>query len=206
MCFEHKLPKRLFSGYGGRLGAIAFIGSAACLLMTGLLIRLFSGDFEVLVLKNSAAFSEKAPLAMILVSALGSFVTRVIAKDINATTPGLNVVLSASVCGFVGGIVFLFLPTWGPIASLYWYAGNFAGMSSNSILDSHTRILLAGAITGVFLAGLHYYGSGVGGLLGFSAFLAVFVLKCFLRYAHSEGIDSFHEIHAGDGKTFALPR
>src|SRR5262249_47186498 len=32
--FEHRLPKRLFSGYGGRLGAIAFAGSVACLLLT----------------------------------------------------------------------------------------------------------------------------------------------------------------------------
>src|SRR5262249_3951235 len=40
--FEHKLPRRLFSGYGGRLGAIAFAGSVACLLFTGLLIRLVS--------------------------------------------------------------------------------------------------------------------------------------------------------------------
>jgi len=206
MYFEHKLPKRLFSGYGGRLGAIAFIGSVSCLMITGLLIRLISGDFQVVVLKDSAAFSEKAPLAMILASALGSFLTRVLAKNLNSTIPGLNVVLSASVCGFVGGIIFLFLPTWGPMASLYWYAGNFAGMSSTSILDSHARILLAGAITGVFLARLHYYGSGVGGLLGFSAFLAVIVLKCFLRYAHPEGIDGFYEIHDGDGKSLALTR
>jgi len=71
---------------------------------------------------------------------------------------GLNITLSASVCGFVGGLVFLSLPPLGPIASLYWYAGNFAGMSSTSILHSHPRILLAGAMTGVFLAGLHYYG------------------------------------------------
>ena len=206
MCFEHKLPKRLFNGYGGRLGAIAFIGSAACLMVTGLLIRLFLGDFQVVVLKDSATFSEKAPLAMILTSALGSFLTRVLAKDINSTIPGLNGVLSASVCGFVGGIVFLFLPPLGPIASLYWYAGNFAGMSSTAILDSHARILLAGAMTGVFLAGLHYYGSGAGGLLGFSAFLAVIVLKCFLRYAHPEGINGFHGIHDADGKRLALTR
>ena len=99
---------------------------------------------------------------------------------------------------------FSILPPLGPIASLYWYAGNFAGMSSPSILNSHARILLAGVITGVFLAGLHYYGSGVGGLLGFSAFLAVIILKCFLRYAHPEGIDGFHEIHDGDGQSLAL--
>jgi hypothetical protein len=203
MYFEHKLPKRLFSGYGGRLGAIAFVGSAACLMLTGLLIRLFSGDFQVVVLKDSAAFSEKAPLAMILASALGSFLTRILAKDINSTTPGLNVVLSASLCGFLGGILFLFVPTLGPIASLYWYAGNFAGMSSTSILDSHARILIAGAITGVFLAGLHYFASGVGGLLGFSAFLAVIVLRSFLCYAHPGVI---HEIHGVDGKTLALTR
>jgi len=206
MCFEHRLPKRLFSGHGGRLGAIAFVGSAACLLTTGLLIRLFSGDFQVVVLKDGAKFSEKTLLVMILASALGSLATRVVAKDINSTVPGLDIVLSASVCGFVGAMVFLFLPVLGPIASVYWYAGNFAGMSSNSILDSHARILLAGAITGVFLAGLHCYGSGLGGLLGFSAFLAVLVVKCFLPYAHSEGIDAFHEIHAGDGKTLALTR
>jgi len=103
----------------------------------------------------------------------------------------LNVTLSASLCGFVGGIVFLFLPPLGPIASLYWYAGNFAGMSSTSILDSHPRILFAGAIMGVFLAGLHYYGSGIGGLLGFSAFLAIIVLKYFLRSANLERIDGF---------------
>jgi hypothetical protein len=206
MCFEHKLPKRLFSGYGGRLGAIAFIASAACLLITGLLIRLFSGDFQVVVLKDSAAFSEKAPLVMILTSALGSFLTRRLAKDIDSTIPGLNVVLSASVCGFAGGIILLFLPPWGPIASLYWYAGNFAGMSSSAILDSHGRIFAAGAITGVFLAGLHYYGSGAGGLLGFSAFLAVIVLKGFLRYTLADGIDGLHEIHNGDGNRLALTR
>jgi hypothetical protein len=206
MYFEHKIPKQLFNGYGGRLGAIAFMGSAGCLMITGLLIRLFSSDFQVVALKDSAAFSEKAPLAMILTSALGSLLTRVLAKDINSIIPGLNVVLSASICGFVGGIIFLFLPPLGPVASLYWYAGNFAGMSSTSILDSHARILLAGAITGVFLAGLHYYGSGVGGLLGVSAFLAVIVVKYFLRYARPEGIDGFHGIHDGDGKRLALTR
>jgi hypothetical protein len=42
MHFEHKLPKQSFNGYGGRLGAIAFIPSAVCLITTGLLIRLFS--------------------------------------------------------------------------------------------------------------------------------------------------------------------
>ena len=206
MHFEHKLPKQSFNGFGGRLGAIAFIGSAACLITTGLLIRLFSGDFQVVVLKDSAAFSEKAPLVMILTSALGSFLTRRLAKDIDSTIPGLNVVLSASVCGFVGGIILLFLPPWGPIASLYWYAGNFAGMSSSAILDSHGRIFAAGAITGVFLAGLHYYGSGAGGLLGFSAFLAVIVLKGFLRYTLAEGIDGLHQIHNGDGNRLALTR
>src|SRR5215813_10586457 len=60
--FEHKLPKRLFSGYGGRLGAIAFIGSVACLLITGLLIRLVLNDFQLVVLKDGTAFSERAPL------------------------------------------------------------------------------------------------------------------------------------------------
>src|SRR5215472_704967 len=92
------------------------------------------------------------------------------------------------------------------VADQVVFTGNFAGMSSPSILNSHARILLAGVITGVFLAGLHYYGSGVGGLLGFSAFLAVIVLKCFLRYAHPEGLDGFHEIHDGDGKSLALTR
>jgi hypothetical protein len=206
MHFERKLPKHLFTGYGGRLGAIAFIGSAACLVTTGLLIRLSSGDFQVVVLKDSAAFSEKAPLVMILASALGSFLTRILAKDVKSAIPGLNVVLSASVCGFVGSIIFLFLPPLGPIASLYWYAGNFAGMSSTSILHSHPRILFAGAITGVILAGLHYYGGGIGGLLGFSAFLAVVVLKCFLPHAHPEGMNGFQQIHELRRSASHLPR
>jgi len=204
--FEHKLPKQSFNGFGGRLGAIAFIGSAACLITTGLLIRLFSGDFQVVVLKDSVTFSEKAPMVMVLASALGSLLTRILGKEIKSTIPGLNITLSASVCGFVGGLVFLLLPPLGPIASLYWYAGNFAGMSSTSILNSHPRILLAGAITGVFLAGLHYYGSGIGGLLGFSAFLAVIVLKYFLRYAYLERIDGLQQIHDGDGNRLALTR
>ena len=206
MHFEHKLPKQSFNGFGGRLGAIAFIGSAACLITTGLLIRLFSGDFQVVVLKDSVTFSEKAPMVMVLASALGSLLTRILGKEIKSTIPGLNITLSASVCGFAGGLIFLLLPPLGPIASLYWYAGNFAGMSSTSILHSHPRILLAGAITGVFLAGLHYYGSGIGGLLGFSAFLAVIVLKYFLRYAYLERIDGFQQIHDGDGNRLALTR
>jgi hypothetical protein len=141
---------------------------------------------------------------MVLASALGSILTRILAKEIKSTIPGLNITLSASVCGFVGGLVFLLLPPLGPIASLYWYAGNFAGMSSTSILHSHPRILLAGAITGVFLARLHYYGSGIGGLLGFSAFLAVIVLEYFLRYAYLERIDGFQQIHDGDAKSPSL--
>jgi len=204
MHLERALPKQLFTGYGGRLGAIAFIGSAASLVTTGLLIRLFSSDFQVVVLKDSAAFSEKAPLVMILASALGSFLTRMLATHIKSAVPGLNVVLSAAVCGFVGSIIFLFLPPLGPIASLYWYAGSFAGMSSTTILHSQPRILFAGAITGVILAGLHYYGSGIGGLLGFSAFLAVVVLKWFLRHAHPEGMVGFQRIHEGDGKGLAI--
>jgi hypothetical protein len=198
MYFEHKLPKQLFNGHGGRLGAIAFIGSAVCLLITGLLMRLFSDDCQVVVLKHSAAFSGKAPLAMIVVSALGSFLTRILAKNTKSTIPGLNVVLSASVCGLVGGIIFPSLLTLGPVASLYWYAGNFAGMSSASILDSHAKILLAGAITGIILAGLHYYGSGAGGLLGFSAFLAVTVLKSFAdlfyRWGGFQSLNSLHRL------------
>ena len=177
MRFEHALPKRLFSGYGGRLGAIAFIGSAVCLMITGLLIRFVSDDFQVVVLKDSAPFSGKAPIAMILISAIGSLLTRILAKNINSAVLGLDVVLSASVCGFVGGMISLSLPPLGPIPGLYLYAGSFAGMSSTSILDSHAGILLAGAMTGIFLAGLNFYGSGAGGLLGFSAFLAVIVTK-----------------------------
>ena len=168
-----KLPNRLFNGYGGRLGAIAFAGSAVCLMTAGLLIRLSSPHFQLLVVKEGAVPSGTAHLAMILTSAAGSFFTRRFTRNINSTIPGLNVVLSASVCGFGGGVILLFLPLWGPVASLYWYAGNFAGMSSRPILGSDASILLAGAITGIFLGGLHGYASGVGGLLGFSAFLAV---------------------------------
>jgi hypothetical protein len=188
--FEHKLPKRLFSGYGGRLGAIAFMGSATCLLITGSLIHLVLNDFQVVVLKDSATFSERAPLTMILVSAAGSLLVRILAKYVDSTVLGLDVVLSASICGFVGGIFFPSLFPLGAIASLYWYAGNFAGMSSTSILDSYPRIFLAGAITGVFLAGLHYYGSGAGGLLGFSAFLAVIVLKSVADFVCPRAVSS----------------
>jgi len=188
--FEHKLPKRLFSGYGGRLGAIAFIASVTCLLISGLLIRLVLNDFQVVVVKDSIAFSEKAPLAMILVSAAGALFTRILATYVDSTVPGLNVVLSASVCGLVGGILFPSLFPLGAVASLYWYAGTFAGMSSTSILDSHRGIFLAGAITGVFLAGLHYYGSGAGGLLGFSAFLAVIVLRSVSEFVNRKPVFS----------------
>ena len=110
--FEHKLPKRLFSGYGGRLGAIAFIGSVACLLMTGLLIHLLLNDFQVVVVKDSTAFSEKAHVAMILVSAAGSLLTRILATNVDSSVPGLNVVLSASVCGPVGAILFRPYSPW----------------------------------------------------------------------------------------------
>jgi hypothetical protein len=188
MRFEHALPKRLFSGYGGRLGAIAFIGSAVCLMITGLLIWVVSGDFQVVALKDTAPFSGEAPIAMILISAIGSLLTRILAGGINSAVPVLDVVLSSSVCGFVGGMIFLAVPSLGPIAGLYWYAGSFAGMSSTSILDSHARILVAGTMTGVFLAGLNLYGSGVGGLLGFSAFLAVIVTKSTADFVYRRSV------------------
>lgn len=187
--FEHRMPKRLFNGYGGRLGAIAFIGSAASLLSAGLLMRLVISDFRVVVLKDSAAFSEKFLLVMVLVSAAGSLLTRMLATSVDSKVPGLNVVLSASVCGLVGGIFFPFV-FGGASASLYWYAGTFAGMSSTSILDSHRGIFLAGAVTGLFLAGFHYYGNGAGGLLGFSAFVAVIVMKSLAEVLSPRPISS----------------
>jgi hypothetical protein len=157
-------------------------------MITGLLIRVDSGDSQAVVLKDSALFSGMAPAAVILISALGCFLTRILAQNIHSAVPGLDVVLSSSACGFVGGMIFLSLPTLGPIAGLYWYAGSFAGMSSTSILDTRARILLAGAMTGVFLAVLNLYGSGVGGLLGFSAFLAVIVVKSIADFVYRRSV------------------
>ena len=110
----------------------------------------FAGMTSLFVFFNKAPFSLGFAILVYLCVAI-------VTGSLYVLT-GLNITLSASVCGFVGGLVFLSLPPLGPIANLYWYAGNFAGMSSTSILHSHPRILLAGAMTGVFLAGLHYYG------------------------------------------------
>jgi hypothetical protein len=171
-----RYPRMLFDGYGGKLGATAFIAVLAFIGMRNLLappVSIFTGT----------GFLEDAGwhwLLVILSAVLGSLISMEIKNTVSSLNDNYKV-LTVSITGIIGGILVTRFSGFGEGFGIdlgnAWYAGAFVGMSSYFILVLRRDYLVAGIFSGVlYLAGRPLF-VGVGGKLGFIAFLSVLMMR-----------------------------
>ena len=152
-----KYPKKLFNGFGGKLGTTAFIS-----------VFLFSFIFGEIAF-FSFTETKNISLTIIGVAILGAFFTNflgeILVSKIKNNENNLRIIAPA-ILGFLGFFIFNIE------LSQVFYAGTFAGMTSSLIL-SRKQVILSGLFTGVFfILGISLF-NGFGGKLGTTAFLAV---------------------------------
>lgn len=85
-------------------------------------------------------------------------------------------VIFAGLVGLGSSALFGILAMRGVLLSAASYAGVFAAMTSEKVIRSNGVFLLVAALTGVNVLLLHSVFSGIGGILGFAASLAVIVI------------------------------
>ena len=147
-----------FSGFGGKLGTIAFSGTLISLL-------LHDGDLM------AGYIPEKGfGLALVFFSVIGaliSYIVNVVLKHGPVTASALT--------GLLAGLVLPVLlgPEEGRTIALMVFAASFAGMSSRERVPGIFHILIAGALAGLLFIYTMPYAGGAGGKMGTIAFGAV---------------------------------
>jgi hypothetical protein len=155
------LIKDLFDGYGGKLGAIAFISSIlTAIILNFPILSSFILDFE----KN---------ILIILYAILGAIITYHLNTKLN-----YGPIIASAIVGIFSGF---FLPLiHGAIGLTYaalMYCGSFAGMSSKNEISNKYYILISGIICGfVFIFSTPFI-DWAGGKLGAIAFGSILCVK-----------------------------
>jgi hypothetical protein len=154
----------VFSGFGGKLGTIAFTGTVlACTCLR-----------REFILSPIADWQTNA--AIILVSMLATPLT----FYINTRTQ-LGPVFASAFVGLASGLVLpIALPQSGLILSVVAICASFAGMTSKTRCPNSWQILVAGFFTGVVFVYSTPLLGGAGGKLGTIAFGAV-LATCGLK-------------------------
>lgn len=144
----------VYKGFGGKLGAIAFIG-----VFTASLIL---GPFQISI-KELSIVTDFWIMFYFIVGAMATFL-------LNARTKW-GVVFSSALIGLIGAI---FIPilheTTGVILSIALFTGTFIGMSSIDKFKSKRYVITAGFFGAITYAYTHSFFVGVGGKLGAIAF------------------------------------
>lgn len=160
------ITKRVFKGFGGKLGTVALIGAVLSAVVTG---REFT--------KSSLPRWEVGFLIMIFA------VIGILATYILNVRYGKSPVLSSATVGLIGGLVLPeIFPEIGPILALVVICASFAGMSSKERLPNEFYAIIAGIFCGIiFIFSAPYFG-GAGGKLGTIAFGAVIAVVALKRF------------------------
>lgn len=158
------LTTDVFSGFGGKLGTIAFTGS----VITGLgLAREFlitpTPEWDVLWIIMAC-----------------SIIATVSTYTLNVKL-GHGPVMASSVVGLTGGLILPALyPEIGSTLAIMAVCASFAGMSGEQHFPRLIQIVLVGAITGaIFIYSMPLLG-GAGGKLGTIAFGSVLAVKGYV--------------------------
>ena len=170
-------PKAMLKGYGGRLGATAFLSSYLCSLV--LSDRTDIIDFQQIITSYEPP-ENYIPYSIIACG--GAIIPFVLLRkkwhniDIYFLT-GLTAFLA-----LIGSFLFsIFLPELG-LAPAAFYAGLFVSMTKSD-LCSPRGLALAGALSGMLMLNILRVFRGIGGNLGLTAMLSVLSVTVFFYTA-----------------------
>jgi len=164
------LAEEVYKGYGGKLGASAFIPW---------IILSLSNQVQLI---TPRAISISIMAEILLFSALASFGTYIIAQRLKH-----DVVTASSLISLLGGLILpaIFKSTGTYFAAVVMSA-SFAGMSSKRVIKNEFQMLGVSLLLGIMFIYSYSHFGGAGGKLGTLAFASVITYKgseivcCFL--------------------------
>lgn len=190
-----RFPRGFFRGYGGRLGAIAFLS----VLLHVAIGERFEPSFQSPVVASLPAPLVAAPLK--LLAAPFALAGALISKEVKSTVSRSNInygVVTTAITGIIGGILVVKIPVHGYLLAQAWYAGAFVGMTSFDEVMPQRDFAFAGALSGVLLVAAEGAFAGVGGKLGLVAFAAVTASRAVRKLARSAS--RLHDLFGADGR------
>jgi hypothetical protein len=175
---SERYSKMMLNGFGGKLGATAFLSTFLCATAVRPVLglpcfpdRAWSGFIPHL---RESLFSPITvfSIAMSVAGAVAPFLFQ--GKGLYQLTANGRVVVTA-LWGLCGACLLLLTPLHGGTLAVAWYTGSFVSMTAFEIISSLPYLMVAGAIAPMFLTVLRFPFQGFGGVLGMSALLSVIV-------------------------------
>lgn len=150
------LSKEVFSGFGGKLGTIAFSGCVLMALVKG-------KDFLIVSVPGW-----DVAWILVLYSIIGAVLTYVINNRLKH-----GPVMASGIVGIIGGLLLPALyPTIGSTLAVMVFCASFVGMSSTKRFQNEIPIAIAGGIAGIVFVFSAPHLGGAGGKLGTIAFIS----------------------------------
>ena len=159
------LTRDVFSGFGGKLGTIAFIGAA----FTG-----FALNREFLITPIS---NWETNLWVLVIALIATPLTFYLNCD-----RGNGPVLASGAVGLAGGLVLpVLFPEYGNTLAVVAICASFTGMSNKTRCPNFWYILIAGLFTGILFVFTTPLLGGAGGKLGTIAFASIIATNGFFK-------------------------
>lgn len=147
----------VFSGFGGKLGVIAFGGTMTYSIITG-------NAYVVAPFQTEAANS-----LIFLYMIMGAVATYIIHHKSR-----LSAVESSAVIGLIAGLVLPMLyEASGNYLAVVMFCGSFIGMSSSDRLVNMSHVVVSGTLAALFFIYTQNIFIGLGGKLGAIAFVSI---------------------------------
>jgi len=161
---NYVISERIFEGFGGKLGTIAFAGCMVTVFIIG--NSLFDYD----------AFNQQQLLLIVPVSVLSAIITYILNVRLK-----LGPVMASSIIGLSAALLlFGFKIITSSLLVTVIYGASFVGMTAKKVFSNEGLIALAGAIFGILFFYNYAEFNGIGGKLGITAFAAVMSLSGFM--------------------------
>jgi hypothetical protein len=154
--------KRVFDGFGGKLGTTAFVGCAAVVLLTG-------------ATPGVAGPAPSPRVTAVSVAAAGAAAVATYALSIRLDH---GPVIGSAAVGLVAGLAAD--PLAGGTVAAAAFCASFAGMASPDRLPGEGPVLVAGLLSGALVVAVAPAFVGFGGKLGTVAFVACLAVRGLL--------------------------
>jgi len=159
----------VFSGFGGKLGMIAFGGTMTYSIVTGnaYVVSAFTGEVSNGII--------------VVFMILGAVATYLVHHQSR-----LSAVESAAVTGVIGGLILpMMYGTSGNFLAVVLYCGSFIGMSSKDRLNNLNHVVLSAFTASVFFIYTQNIFIGLGGKLGAIAFVSILSINGAIKVGAS---------------------